>query len=502
MKKRIEAIIIRLRLAIRQHPVEVLLSVVFCLLGCVHIESGYEYQFLEGPLAYFPVLFLIIYTLNGVTLQKKFRWLYFLSALFCVPFFGWTIMDVWTPTYLVSLVVVQLFYLVSGWKRDNDEFVRVALRYLKAMLSAGLLAGVAYLLAVSIYVSVQYIFEIWNGSDRRFYSEAAYLVFMCGMPLLFLMFNQEKEEKDDSRNRLFEVLLNYVLSPALLIYAVILYLYFIKVTVLWSLPKGAVAYIVVSFVSAMFIQKGCQVFLSKRYYDWFYKRASLAVLPALVMYWVGVYYRINQYGFTEPRVYLVVTGVILTGLAILFFTKRWGSYLYASCLSIVCLSAVTYIPGVTAEDIERISQTARGNYSPKERIYDYQSFLEIEDGNPVDISGYQTLVPVMGYRSSDKMWTTIEQDTFYIFNNTQDIIYRESVSSFWNKQLTKAGLNPHDSIPTKAFPILLEFNMDSTTLILQAINLYRSSADSAYKVSYLTPAYYLKKNNQSKPLVL
>ena len=70
-------------------------------------------------------------------------------------------------------------------------------------------------------------------------------------------------------NKLFDVLLNYVLSPALLIYAVILYLYFVKVAVLWSLPKGAVAYIVVSFISATFILKSCQPFLERRYYEWF-----------------------------------------------------------------------------------------------------------------------------------------------------------------------------------------------------------------------------------------
>ena len=39
------------------------------------------------------------------------------------------------------------------------------------------------------------------------------------LPLLFLLFNREKEE--EGVNKLFDVLLNYVLSPALLIYAVI-----------------------------------------------------------------------------------------------------------------------------------------------------------------------------------------------------------------------------------------------------------------------------------------
>ncbi len=298
MRKKLEILAARLRQAVRMHPVEVLLSVAFSLLGCFHYENAFAYRFLTAPLAYFPVLFLVTFTLNGWTAQHKFRPLYYLSAFFFIPFLWIERDNFWTATYLVSLIVVQLFYLVSGWKRDNDAFVSTGLRYLRALFSAGLLAGIAYLLALSIYYSVQYIFEIGHSYDRDFNTDSAFLIFMCGMPLLFLMFIQKKEG-EETPNRLFEVLLNYVLSPALLIYAVILYLYFIKIAIQWSLPKGAIAYIVVSFISATFILKGCQAFLRKRYYDWFYRFSSLAVLPALVMYWVGTYYRINEYGFIE-----------------------------------------------------------------------------------------------------------------------------------------------------------------------------------------------------------
>lgn len=493
MKSKIELFVDRLQQAVRLHPVEVLLSIAFSLVGCIHCESGFSYDFVEVPLAYFPVLFLITYTLNGWTAQHKFRFLYYLSAFFFIPFLWMEKEKFWTSTYLVSLVVAQLLYLVSGWKRDNDAFMYVGLRYLRSLFSAGLLAGIAYLLAISIYASVQYIFEIWQLSDGTFYAEAAFLIFMCGMPLLFLMFIQDKGG-EESPNRLFEVLLNYVLSPALLIYAVILYLYFIKIAVLWSLPKGEIAYIVVSFVSATFILKGCQAFLTKRYYDWFYRFAGLAVLPALVMYWIGTCYRINQYGFTEARVYLVVTGWILTALALLFFSKRWGRYLYASVVAIVSLSAVTYVPGITAKDIERISQTGRGNYPRKEAIYDYQPYFEIDGHSSIDISGYKTLETVNGFRNDNTMWSMTDRDSLYIFNKgTDDPFYAVDIPTFWTNQLAKAGLNAGDSIPQEAFPILLEFDMDSAKLVFQSISLYRSSPDSMYRISYVTPGYYLKK---------
>ena len=60
MKKKIEFLINWLKLAVRKHPVEVVLSVVFSLAGCVYFEYGFGYSFLAAPLAYFPVLFLII----------------------------------------------------------------------------------------------------------------------------------------------------------------------------------------------------------------------------------------------------------------------------------------------------------------------------------------------------------------------------------------------------------------------------------------------------------
>ena len=154
------------------------------------------------------------------------------------------------------------------------------------------------------------------------------------------------------------------------------------------------------------------------------------VLPALVMYWIGTYYRINQYGFTEPRVYLVAVGGILTGLVVLFLTKRWGRYLYAACLAVVLLSAVTYIPGITAKDIERISQEGRENEPGHERRYDRYSYMEIDNKYPIDLSGYQLLIPVTGYQNDNCMYTINNNDTLRLFNKDNAVIYSEALPSF------------------------------------------------------------------------
>lgn len=343
MKKKIEALLKRLQIAVRHNPAEVVLSVLFCCFGCALYETSWAR--LAVVVYYFPVLFLITCTLNSMTEGSRWRFAYYLSVLFFIPFF-WKEKDFWSVFYWVTLVVVQLLYLVCDWRRDNDRFVRKGfVTFGRCFLPDCWLGLPGCFLSPSIIRSSIFLRygNMGNGGlwPIRPVSHLQGYCRCCS----FCLTGKEEEE---GVNKLFDVLLNYVLSPALLIYAVILYLYFVKVAVLWSLPKGAVAYIVISFISATFILKSCQPFLERRYYDWFYRYSGWAVLPALVMYWVGTFYRINQYGYTEARVYLVVVGAILTGTVLLFFFRRTAHYLYAVVLAVVLLSFVTYIPCITA----------------------------------------------------------------------------------------------------------------------------------------------------------
>lgn len=496
MKKKLNAIFKRMQSAVCLNPVEVILALLFCSIGCAHYEMR-ESRWVVF-LTYFPILFLTTYFLNAITRSTRWRVVYYFSFFFFIPLW-WKENDIGSAFYWVTLVIVQLLYLISTWERDNIRFFRKGLRYLQALLSAGLLAGIAWGLSMSIYFSIRYIFEIWEGEESRFAAWSSSLVFIGVMPLLFLIFDQGKEEEAGT-DKLFEALLNYVLSPALLIYAGILYLYFIKIAVAGSLPKGAVAYIVVSFVSATFILRGCQPFLLRRYYDWFYRYASVIVLPALAMYAAGTYYRIHQYGFTVPRVYLVVVGIILTGMAFLFFTKRWGRYLYVAVLTICLLTAVTYIPGITAKDIEWWSQAGRDDNGSKRNSHKEYQYVVMELYEPVDVREYQTVEEVRKVNDGKGISSNIQNDTFCLYNRDGEIFFQEELGQLVRQQLAKAGLSPTDSIPQEAYSTILQVDMDSALLVLDEISLYRFSKDSAYAVSYMGAGYYLKKRLPLSPL--
>ncbi len=359
MQEKLNALLLRMRTALYRNPVEVTLSVIFCVLGCWRHEIRYaDDESLKWVLCYYPVFFLASYALNGLTAGRRtwFRWLYYLSAVFFIPFF-------WLEThslsvYFVSLAVIQLAYWISTRQKDNFLFIQSVLRYLQSLLFAVVLATVAWLLSLSVFFSIRYIFEIFEDSESRFIAYSASVAYFLMLSLLFLTFN-DRQKTEMRVTRLFSILLNYVLSPALLAYVAILYIYFIKITLLWSLPKGGVAYIVIAFVSVTFLLKGCQPFLQRRYYDWYYRYASWYVLPALGMFWAGAFYRIGQYGYTQDRVYLVVLGVFLSVCTLLFFSKKWGSYQYMAWIGIVLLSVFTYIPGISAFRLGLRSQEKR-----------------------------------------------------------------------------------------------------------------------------------------------
>jgi len=287
------------------------------------------------------------------------------------------------------------------------------------------------------------------------------------------------------------------LSPVLLVYTAILYIYFVKIAVLWSLPKGGVALIVIFFSIALFVLKGCIPFVRKSYYAWFYNRASWIVLPALVMFWIGTVYRISQYGFTEDRVYLVVTGVVISLTTLLFFTQKWGRYLYVVTLIVVLFSTFTYIPGITAKDIEVFSQKDRvQNEVPEVKLPD-NVFLKWDETVPTDSFRTVDIVNTvhMDYPKDYEIDSTrvnlnFDLDSISLFDKDKMLLFSMPTRDFLNKQLMKCGLTHNDTIDAKDGKGLLKVELDSMILILDNMVLSR---DSLYRIENIEGGLLLKK---------
>lgn len=313
----------RLTLTAREAPAEMLLALYFFAIYSLNREHA-----LSGMADYLPLMpifFALSLLTNRWCRSPRSRIAYRLSPLAAVPFL-WADVGGWVHSvaYPVTLIVSALTVFTGGWQRDNARFVERVLRYLSDAIASGLIALAAFLASCAIFFSIVYIFNILDDCSRGFTEYAAMASLLVVRPVLFLILDRDSERDQGNgfaSGPFLDVLSNYILTPALLIYTAILYLYFAKIAIGWSLPKGGIAYLVFGYTITALVVQASQTLLQRRRYDWYYRRFGPIALPALAMFWIGVLYRVHQYGFTEARAYLVVCGAVMTLTVLMQFDR-------------------------------------------------------------------------------------------------------------------------------------------------------------------------------------
>ena len=359
MKEKIKRLIANLGRTVRHAPAETFLSFYSLLVLSLIREDAFGENEAYGLLL--PVFFCFSRILNKLCRKGKIRILYYLSPLAAFPWIG-TDVAAWADpaNYSVTLAVCGLGLAACTLIRENKPFVERVLRYVYDLTAALLLALVTFLAVIAIFFSVVYIFDVFHSVEDDFSFYAMLAAFTVLFPIGFLSFDSDSDEDPGIRtSAFFDILTNYVLTPAVIVYTTILYVYFATILLRWSLPKGGIAYLVFGYALVALLVKAVQPLLHRQLYDWYYKRFSLIALPALGMFWVGAGYRIHQYGFTQERVYLLVCGAIMTLTVLMFLNRRTGRYFYATIAAAGLLALFTYIPGLTAEAIGLRSQFRR-----------------------------------------------------------------------------------------------------------------------------------------------
>ena len=344
----------------RSFPVETLLALYACV-GClVTYESDCDSMLEKLPLV--PLFFALALAVNNLAGRGPWRKVYWVAWTPIVPLSLWSGLGEWigSAPYVISLgILAPLALLLSLRAVRNERFVSDAVIWLRSAVLALLFANIALGLFYAILYSTTYIF----GLEGRWIEHVAvWAVTICetlAVPVLFLMMAGRWRGAELRGNRILEVLLNYIVTPALLIYTVILYLYMGKILFTWSLPEGGVAYMVFGFTMTALTVKALDQLLEKRIYNWFFDRFSLVSLPVLVLFWIGVVRRTNEYGLTEPRVYLLVCGGLMTFCVLLFLSRRAGRYLWVCLAAWVSFAAMAYVPGLDPERVAVRSQADR-----------------------------------------------------------------------------------------------------------------------------------------------
>ncbi len=342
------------------YPVESLLALYACVLGIWSFETDCDTYPVKLSLA--PIFFALALVVNVLAGRSAWRKLYWVSWTPIVPLSLWGGLEAWItsePALITFGILTPLALVLCRRAAKNERFVADFVVWLRSGVLAFLFGNIALGLFGAILFSTKYIFGLEGEWILHTWVWVLIMAEALAVPILFLMMYDRWAGAECRGNRIAEMLLNYIVTPALLIYTVILYLYMGKILVTWELPAGGVAYLVFGFTIFALIVKAAQSILDRRIYDWFFDRFSLVSIPTQVLFWIGVMRRVGEYGLTAPRLYLLVCGGVMTLCVLLFLSKRAGRYLYVCVAGFVAFAALAYIPALRPERIASRSQTAR-----------------------------------------------------------------------------------------------------------------------------------------------
>ncbi|MCD9616139.1 DUF4153 domain-containing protein [Chryseobacterium gleum] len=206
------------------------------------------------------------------------------------------------------------------WQYNKNLFVNI---FLTAVFTGVLTGGVE--LAI---LAVDKLFD-FNFHDR-IYRDTFFVLAIFGSSFIFLLFNDKglnDLEKDGTYPVVLKFFTQFILIPLLLIYAVILYFYSAKILINWQLPRGWVTYLVLAYsivgILALLLVHPLKEENSKSWVRIFSKAFYYTIVPLIILLFTAIFTRILEYGYTEPRYFVLLLALWLLSVVIYFiFSKR------------------------------------------------------------------------------------------------------------------------------------------------------------------------------------
>ncbi|MBB4805363.1 hypothetical protein HNP38_000635 [Chryseobacterium defluvii] len=206
------------------------------------------------------------------------------------------------------------------WQYNKNLFINI---FLTAVFTGVLTGGIE--LAI---LAVDKLFDF--NFDDKLYTDTFYVLAIFGSCFIFLLFNEKglkHLEKDGKYPVILKFFAQFILIPLLLIYLIILYFYSIKILINWELPRGWVSYLVLAYsivgVLALLLVYPLKEDHTKSWVRIFSKLFYFTIIPLIILLFTAIFTRILEYGYTEPRYFVLLLALWLLSVVIYFiFSKR------------------------------------------------------------------------------------------------------------------------------------------------------------------------------------
>jgi hypothetical protein len=280
-----------------------------------------------------------------VTIYKFMAYLIAAAALvlyyfFLLPDFGM----VSITRYIAFNIALYLgfFFIPYLSKRSNFELyvIKLISQFFITLIYSGVLYGglsaIMFTLDKLLSVPIQgrYYYYVWLVIAGVF----APTYFLGGLPAT------EHILQTSNYSKPLKILLLYIVMPIITVYTAILYVYFVKILITLQWPVGMVAHLVIWY---SIISTGVIFLISpliegnkwvKNFIFWFTK----LVIPIMIMMFVSLGIRINAYGITENRYYVMVMGLwVLSMMIYTSFTHAKKNIILPVSLALVAVLSIS-----------------------------------------------------------------------------------------------------------------------------------------------------------------
>ena len=344
----------QIKSAVSTHPIEIFLISAFAI-GIWFMELGTH----KGEhLAYWvfePMLFIFVY-LSRPYSWYRFSWIVPLVALAIIGMtndsaeFYLSSPKFWGANFIALLVLLGF-----PFEKNNQGFTY---RNFTNLFHIGLATAVWLLvfgLAAAILFTITTLFnvEFSNSFYNHFYTSLGIFT----QPLFFLVFQQRQSKSEMTLNRIFEILVNFVLAPALMIFTVLLYAYVVQIIFEGVLPKGMLANITLPYLLGGLGVYALRSICAKARWETFFKFYPYLAIVPIVLLWLAIDRRISAYAWTEQRIYLVALATAITIAYAILIVPKARQYRLISGVVMVAIFAMTWV--VKPQEIAYKSQTVR-----------------------------------------------------------------------------------------------------------------------------------------------
>ncbi|EJP29612.1 PF13687 domain protein [Haemophilus sputorum HK 2154] len=344
----------QIKSAVSTHPIEIFLISAFAI-GIWFMELGTH----KGEhLAYWvfePMLFIFVY-LSRPYSWYRFSWIVPLVAIAIIGMtndnadFYLTSSKFWGASFIALLVLLGFPFEKNNkgfTYRNFTNLFHLGLATMVWLLVFGLVAAILFTITTLFNV------EFSDSFYQHFYTSLGIFT----QPLFFLVFEQRQAKSEMTLDRISEILVNFVLASALMIFTVLLYAYVVRIIFEGVLPKGMLANITLPYLLGGLGVYALRSICAKARWETFFKFYPYLAIVPIVLLWLAIDRRISAYAWTEPRIYLVALATAITIAYAILIVPKARQYRLISGVVMVAIFAMTWI--VKPQEIAYQSQTVR-----------------------------------------------------------------------------------------------------------------------------------------------